>query len=74
MCTFLEYKSRWLIDLDSLDINQEKYLKSQIYNANKGNNELMGQAMNLADTVEPLYSTISGVHEMRSCYRRIVVK
>ena len=26
------------------------------------------------DTVEPLYSTIGGVHEMRSCYRRIVVK
>ena len=25
-------------------------------------------------TVEPLYSTIGGVHEMRSCYRRIVVK
>ena len=24
-------------------------------------------------TVEPLYSTIGGVHEMRSCYRRIVV-
>ena len=25
-------------------------------------------------TVELLYSTIGGVHEMRSCYRRIVVK
>ena len=25
-------------------------------------------------TVKPLYSTIVGVHEMRSCYRRIVVK
>ena len=25
-------------------------------------------------TVEPLYSTIGGVHEIRSCYRRIVVK
>ena len=27
-----------------------------------------------AYTVEPLYSMIGGVHEMRSCYRRIVVK
>ena len=26
------------------------------------------------NTVEPLYSTIGGVHEMRSCYRRILVK
>ena len=26
------------------------------------------------NTVEPLYSTIGGVHVMRSCYRRIVVK
>ena len=25
-------------------------------------------------TVEHLYSTIGGVHEMRSCYRRIMVK
>ena len=28
----------------------------------------------MTDTIEPLYSTISGVHEMRLCYRRIVVK
>ena len=28
----------------------------------------------LGATVEPLYSTIGGVHEMRSCYRRIVLK
>ena len=28
----------------------------------------------VANTVEPLYSTIGGVPEMRSCYRRIVVK
>ena len=34
----------------------------------------MTSSRNLASAVETLYSTIGGVHEMRSCYRRMVVK
>ena len=69
----LSYLAFRRIDMDM------SMVQSTLNNAHWINNAMKAWRLRIRSvayfhTVETLYSTIGGVHEMRSCYRRIMVK